>query len=300
MINQYLEPTVDFVNVINASYPIYDMNSQALPWSDMLGKRFEEGWSTQLDEENPIMFHNFFDTWPIEKHNFKELDYYSRIDEQCQQVMSDKEWDNEKTSELKIIINSSFGTETGSLFFRNAIDGINKKWFEIIFSSSISMGDSVGFDITGTMTGDEKSRAYQATIGTHGAGQGTIITMLQRVLEDAGSTGTHTQMSNIAGFNGWNSASTDWIVSAQQSSGQPFWIKLIADNDSEGWDFDSVSHNLDSLITVVATNSKYPTNRSFTVDRRIYQDPQHVITTTGFINSQNTYHEGIVYRETMR
>jgi hypothetical protein len=112
--NQYLEVVRDPINIQENRYPVKDRTMIDLACNDNLGRRFEDGWAGELlgqhDGDNPIIFHNYFDQHPIDTHDFLDSPvYYSSIDEQMQQVMGDKDWDDDNDpNTAKIATNRSF------------------------------------------------------------------------------------------------------------------------------------------------------------------------------------------------
>ena len=109
-LNQFLEERRDPINIQENRYPVADRYTRDLAADDNIGRRFEDGWPVptnpnspylpylpgQNDGDNPIIFNNYYDQLPIDTHDFVDSPvYYSSIDEQMQQVMSDASWDHD-------------------------------------------------------------------------------------------------------------------------------------------------------------------------------------------------------------
>jgi hypothetical protein len=304
--NQFLEETLDKRNINKNSYPVQDRFTFPLACNDNLGRRFEDGWTQELpgqhDGDNPIMFNNYFDQLPIGAHDYSDSPiFYSSIDEQMQQVISDEEWDDERVSGLVISIlqamvdadGNSEGDNYGSIYFQVDNDGTGKKWFELFFDKT-KVWKSIGFDLSST-DGSTKAKAYRATTGS-------VMTMLQAtqtlyaIFMNSVTGAFHTQVQSGVIF-----PTSIWNFTLGAPSGI---FKMTATEDNPRWDLNSASIegtlSNNSVVSLSTSSARYPTNNTFTIDRREWQDQQEVITTTGFINSQSTRQAGIVYRELLR
>ena len=293
--DQFLDPIDDFVNLQENKYPKKDdLNSDAA---------FEDVQGTRQGEK--AIWNDYFDQPPLECHDFYEVDRYSKIDRQMQQVIGEEFYSSTLRSSLTWIFSGTFSTtDEGSIYFRSSTMGtLQKRWYEIRFVPS-NRWKGTGFTTDPTRDGLTKATAYKATMEFDSASPSAMGLMNTRWLgiwEDPSAYAWYDPSNNISGFVSWgNTSNPNWTVADFNPTGGPYTTVVRATRLDELLDFDSVEIDPILPITFEQVNNRMPTNRSILIDRKEWQDPYHVHTATGFINSQQSGQDGIIYREMMR
>ena len=293
--DQFLDPIDDFVNLQENKYPKKDdLNSDAA---------FEDVQGTRQGEK--AIWNDYFDQPPLECHDFYEVDRYSKIDRQMQQVIGEEFYSSTLRSSVTWIFSGTFSTtDEGSVYFRSSTMGtLQKRWYEIRFVPS-NRWKGTGFTTDPTRDGLTKATAYKATMEYDSASPSAMGLMNTRWLgiwDDPSAYAWYDPSNNISGFVSWgNTSNPNWTVADFNPTGGPYTTVVRATRLDELLDFDSVEIDPILPITFEQVNNRMPTNRSILIDRKEWQDPYHVHTATGFINSQQSGQDGIIYREMMR
>ena len=292
--DQFLDPVDDFVNLQENRYPKKDDLNSDEAFEDVQGTR---------QGENAI-WNDYFDQPTLDNHDFYEVDRYSNIDRQMQQVMGEEFYSSKFRSSLTWIFSGTFSTtEEGSIYFRSSTMGTPfKKWYEIRFVPS-NRWKGTGFTTDATRDGNTKATAYKATMEYDAAQAGAMGLMRTRWLgiwEDPSAYAWYDPSNNISNFVSWgNTSNYNWTVGSILTPGV-YATRIEATRLDTFFDFEGVEIDPILPITFEQVNNRRPTNRSILIDRKEWQDPYHVHTATGFINSQQSGQDGIIYREMMR